>query len=322
MSILITGGCGFIGSYVARDLIRAGRDVVVTDVGDATLLRRIVGEDLGDEYVPPIHRVDMADVSGLVRVCTKHDVEAVVHTAGLLSEGSAAAPAHAAAVNVVGTGTIFELAASLGMTHVVWTSSISVFGYIASDARVSDDSPHAPTTFYGAFKSVNEQQAHLYHEHFGIPSTGIRVGFAYGYGRTRGRGAWVHELLGKPALGMAGRVRGGDVLVPWLYVEDAAAALVKAVEADPDGARFFNTQGTPRWKHEAVEYVRRLIPDADVEIVGEDEGYPTGLDDTRIRTTLGWTPTHSLEEGVTKSINRYRRAVGLPQIEPPPDDSR
>lgn len=317
MSILITGGCGFIGSYLARDLIRAGHEVVVTDVRDPTLLREIVVGDLGEEAMPPVHMVDLADVSGLVRVCRTQAVESIVHMAGLLTAGAAAAPAHAAAVNVVGTGNLFEVAASFGMRQVVWTSSISVFGYIASDALVSDDSPHAPDTFYGVYKSANEHQARLYNEHFGIPSIGIRVGFAYGYGRTRGRGAWVHELLGKPALGLPGRVRGGNVLVPWLYVEDASAALAKAVMVEPDGARFYNTQGTPRWKSEAVDYVNRLVPGADVQIVGEEEGYPTGLDDHRIREELGWEPVHSLEEGISEAVNRYRRAAGLPILEPP-----
>lgn len=319
MSILITGGSGFIGSYLARDLIRSGHEVIVTDVREPTLLREIVVGDLGEDAMPSSYMVDLADVSSLVRVCRTHSVDTIVHMAGLLTAGAAAAPAHAAAVNVVGTGTVFELAATFGMRQVVWTSSISVFGYIASDALVTDNSPHAPDTFYGVYKSTNEHQARLYEEHFGIPSIGIRVGFAYGYGRTRGRGAWVHELLGKPAIGLPGRVRGGDVLVPWLYVEDAAASLAKAVEAEPAGARFYNTQGTPRWKREAVEYVNRLIPGADVKIVGDQEGYPTGLDDHRIREELAWEPAYSLEEGITEAVNRYRRAAGLEALEPPAD---
>jgi nucleoside-diphosphate-sugar epimerase len=314
MSVLVTGGCGFIGSYTVRDLVRAGRDVVVTDVRGPDLLADVVTGDLGAGAMPPVYPVDITDVTGLLRVCTRHRVRAVVHAAGLLSEGCAAAPAHAAMVNVVGTAALFELAASAGIENIVWTSSISVFGYRASGARVRDDSPTAPNTFYGLYKATNEQQAALYYEHFGIPSTGVRIGFAYGYGRTRGRGSWVQELLAKPALGQPGRVTGGDALVPWLHVTDAADALVKALDAAPDGARVFNTQGTPRWKHEAIEYVKRLLPGADLELVGEPEGYPTGLVDSGIRTTLGWAPALSLEQGIEESINRYRRAAGLPAV--------
>jgi UDP-glucose 4-epimerase len=316
MSVLVTGGCGFIGSYTVAELLRAGRDVVVTDVRGPELLADIVGGDLGMEAMPPVYQVDMTDVAGLLRVCSRHDVRSVVHTAGLLSEGCAAAPAHAAAVNIVGTAALFELAASTGIENVVWTSSISVFGYRASSEQVLDDAPRNPTTFYGLYKSTNEQQAALYHEHFGVPSTGVRVGFAYGYGRTRGRGSWVQELLEKPALGQPGRVRGGDALVPWLHVSDASASLVRALEAPVDGARVFNTQGTPRWKHEAVEHVRHLLPGCDLEIVGEVEGYPTGLVDDGIRETLGWAPSLTMEEGIEESLNRHRRAAGLPSLTP------
>lgn len=315
MTVLITGGCGFIGSYVARDLIAAGHDVVVTDVGGPELLAAVVGGHLGEDAVPPSYRADVADVAGLVRICRRHGVDGIVHTAGLLSEGCASAPAHAAAVNIVGTAALFEVAAALDISALVWTSSISVFGYVASDARLDDDAPHAPTTFYGLYKSTNEAQARLYHEHLGIPSTGVRVGFAYGFGRSRGRGAWVHELLGKPALGQPGRVGGGDALVPWLYVEDASDALVRALLSPPDGARVYNTQGAPRWKREAVAHVRSLLPDADVELVGASEGYPTGLDDRAIRSELGWAPRFTMEEGIARSLDLHRRAAGMPPLD-------
>lgn len=314
MKVLVTGGCGFIGSYLVRDLLRDGHDVVATDVRGPDLLHDIVTADLGADAMPPVHGTDMSDVTGLLRLCTTYGIDAIAHTAGLLSEGCDAAPAHAGAVNIVGTGRLFELAATLGIGHIVWTSSISVFGYVASDAVVADDAPHAPTTFYGLYKSANEGQARLYHEHFGVSSTGIRVGFAYGYGRMRGRGAWVHELLGKPALGQPGRVAGGDALVPWLYVEDASAALLAALQAPADGARFYNTQGTPRWKREAVDHVRALLPEADVELVGESQGYPTGLDDHAIRSELGWSPATTMERGIELSIDRHRRAAGLPPV--------
>jgi UDP-glucose 4-epimerase len=315
MRVLITGGCGFIGSYVARDLIRAGHEVVATDVQNGGLLAEVVGGDLGADAIPQVHLTDMADVSSLVRIMRANRIDNIVHTAGLLSEGCAAAPARAAAVNIVGSGVVFELAAALDVQNVVWTSSISVFGYVAQDGRLDDDAPHVPNTFYGAYKSFNELQARLYHENLGVPSTGVRVGFAYGYGRTRGRGAWVHELLGRPALGLPGRVRGGDALVPWLYIEDASSAIVASLTAPADGARAFNTQGTPRWKREAVAAVRAVLPDADVELVGELEGYPTGLDDRRIREVTGWTPRFELEDGVRESIRRYRAAAGLPPVE-------
>jgi len=316
MRVLITGGCGFIGSYVARDLIRDGHEVVITDVQNGGLLAEVVGKDLGRDAVPPVHLTDMADVSGLVRIMRASRVDNIVHTAGLLSEGCEAAPARAGAVNVVGSGVVFELASALDVENIVWTSSISVFGYIASDGRLDDDAPHAPNTFYGGYKSFNELQARLYFEHLGVPSTGVRIGFAYGYGRTRGRGAWVHELLGRPALGLPGRVRGGDALVPWLYIEDASSALVASLYAPTDGARAFNTQGTPRWKREAVDAVRAVLPDADVELVGDLEGYPTGLDDRRIRAVTGWEPRFELEDGVREAIRRYRDAAGLPPVEP------
>jgi UDP-glucose 4-epimerase len=314
VKVLITGGCGFIGSYVARDLISMGHQVTVLDIREPALLEEIVGGDLSAAAVPAVHTADVTDVAAVVRVCQRRGIDAIVHLAGLLTGPCAEGPTNGARVNIGGTSAVFEAADILSIQRLVWTGSISVFGHIASRRPLPDNAAHSVDSFYSLYHSVNEQQARVYFETRGIASTGLRIAFGYGYGRARGRGSWVSELLSKPPLGVDCRIWGGDVEVPWLYVEDASSAIIAALLAAPDGCRMLNTAGQVRWKQEAVDIVRRLAPGVSIVIEGDSDGYPTGMDDSTLRSAFGWTPRFTLETSLCTAFNRYRRAAGLAPV--------
>jgi nucleoside-diphosphate-sugar epimerase len=207
----------------------------------------------------------------------------------------------------------------LEIRRVVWGSSISVFGYRPTSDVKTESSPLSPDGFYGGYKAANETQARLYESVFGIPSTAIRIAFSYGYGRTRGTGSWVQEMMSRPAVGDDAVCSGGDVLVPWQHVEDTASILVAALRAEPDGFRVFNTRGEPRWKHDAAAFIEATVPGVSVSIVGDESGYATGIDDTPLRTALNWAPRHSMEDGILRTLNAYRAAAGLAPYEMPSD---
>jgi nucleoside-diphosphate-sugar epimerase len=254
----------------------------------------------------------------MLRLGQRSGAEAIVHLAGLLTQDCAAGPMQGLISNVAGTASVFELARALGIDRVIWAGSISVFGH-AARRRAGGSTPYAPDNFYALYKTVNELQARQYFADFGVPSTGIRIATGYGYGRAGGRSSWVRELIANPALDRPAVVRGGDTQVPWFYVEDASSAVVHALHAEPSGCRIYNTVGDLRWKHEAADFIRTVLPGADIVIEGPGEGFPGGLDDSAIRADLGWTPAYSMERGILATINRYRRAAGLEPAGAQPD---
>jgi UDP-glucose 4-epimerase len=314
LRVLVTGGCGFLGAYVARDLISHGHDVTVADIGGSGLLHEIVGGDLGPEAVPPVIRLDVSDATGLLRLAQEWQVTAIVHLAALLSPECQRAPMQGVLANLAGTASVFETAMALGISRVVWASATAVLG---QGSRTGTGRRFDPQNFYAMYKAASEMQAQRYHADFGVPSAGIRIAMGYGYGRTGGRSPWISRLIGNPALGQPAVVTGGDVQVPWVYIEDASAAVVRALEAGLSGCRVYTCAGDPRWKHEVADFVISVLPGSQISIVGPDEHYPMDLDDGALRTGLGWDPAYRMEDGVLATINRIRGAAGLPPVRTP-----
>ena len=316
LRVLVTGGCGFLGTYVTRDLVKHGHEVTVVDVGGSSLLQEIVGGDLESRAVPPVVRLDVNDFGGLLRLCQEKRITAIAHLASLLSLECQRAPVLGAMANVAGTASVFELARALDITRLAWAGTTAVFGHksgVAADGQPAFD----PENFYAMYKVVNEMQAQRYFADFGLPSTGIRMAMGYGYGRIGGRSSWMQELIANPALGQDAVVRGGDTQVPWLYIEDASSAIVRALEAEPSGHRIYTCAGDVRWKHEVADFVTSLLPSSKITIVGPDEGYPISLDEPGLETDLGWCPAYPMEQGVLATINRYRHSAELPPVAMP-----
>jgi nucleoside-diphosphate-sugar epimerase len=315
MRYLITGGTGFVGSYVTRRLLREGHDVVAFDFRPAgTSIEQI----LTPEEIARIRIVDgdVTDLPRLRQACEEARVERLIHLAYLLQVESDANPVLAVKVNCDGTANVLEVAKDLGIPRVVWASSVTVFGPPAAYPQefVPNDAPHHPVSVYGACKSLCEYLAHHYHKKHGVDSIGLRFSLVYGVGRMRGGGQFAYELINKPALGEAGNVPFGDDVVDWLYVDDAARGVVLASQAPPAKTRAFTMGGELRPMHEVARYVRQLIPDARISLQPGTFGITWKYDTSRIAEELGFRPEWTMERGIRETINQLRQRAGLPLV--------
>jgi nucleoside-diphosphate-sugar epimerase len=317
MSTLIVGGGSFIGSWVVRELLRAGERVVAydVDVRDNAIHRALSVEELRRvTFVPG----DVLDVVGLLHIAREHGVRDIVHLAAALIPTCEAQPALGVRVNVDGLNHVLEVARVIGARRVVWASSIAIYGPQSRYPGAPDeDAPHWPTTVYGATKSINEYMAAHYFEKFGVDSIGLRFTVVYGPWRMRGALAYQlgHELLEKPAHGQPARVPAGDGLVNWQHVEDAAQAILLSLRHDgPTKSRVFNTGGEALRVRDAAAIVRRLLPDARIEVgPGDAEGIAR-LSIERAKAELGYAPRYDFAAGARQTINEYRRRQGLSLI--------
>jgi UDP-glucose 4-epimerase len=157
MSILVTGGAGYIGSHTCVELMAQGEDVVIVDnlVNSSVEALARIGQIAGRE--PVFYQVDILDRLGLDAVFANHTITAVIHFAGLKAVGeSVSKPLHYYQNNIAGTLTLCEVMEKFGVFNMVFSSSATVYGDPAS-VPIREDFPLSATNPYGQSKLFVEQ---------------------------------------------------------------------------------------------------------------------------------------------------------------------
>ena len=311
MRVLLTGGCGFVGSQVAAQLLSAGDEVVVLDKAPRTdVLNLLLTPD--QLAALPIESADVAELDAVTRVAEKHGVESIAHLAYILAPADTADPMTATRVNAMGMIAVLETAKRLGLRRVAWASSLGTYGP-PLDRPIRDDTLPNPRNIYGAAKVLNEQQARAYKEEHGVDSIGVRFGVGYGPGRLQG---WVTvtELLRHAALGLPFTMPAAGTGMPWICVKDEASAIVAALKAPgPVKRHVYSLPGDLRTMDARVDFLRRLVPEARLEL---EPGSPPPWDYevSAVTDELGWKPAYTMEAGFTETVNVYRAEAGLPLV--------
>jgi len=318
MTYLVTGGTGLIGSRIVRDLVLEGEQVVVYDwLPDRSSLERLMNEEEIENMIK-IVQGEITDLPHLFRTITENNVEKIIHTASLLILDSNANPYLAVKVNCEGTICVFEAARILGLKKVVWSSSNACFGPPEKypEEYIPNDAPHYPQNVYAATKSFNEVVAAYYFNQYGVDITGIRYMHVYGVGVRRGFFATIlQELILNPALEKPGRVPHGDAVIGWSYVDDPARATVMASKVPRTKTRSYSIMGDVHSVSEAADYVKKILPSADITVLpGTFTGDPVKFDTKLIEEEIGYRPQWSMERGIKETINMTRKDHGLPPI--------
>ena len=323
MTYLVTGGTGFIGSRVVRNLVKEGEQVIVYDwYPERIMLERFLSETEIEEKVKIIQG-DVSDFAHLINVIKQYNVEKIVHLAALLLHDVNANPMLAMRVNCDGTVATFEAARLLGLKKVVWISSGSVFGppEAYSEEYIPNDAPHYPQNLYGATKSLDEKFATYYADRYDLDISAIRLVLVYGAWQSHGRtAAIIRQMVVNPALGKQGKVpAAGDNILGWTYVDDAARAIVLACKSEKTKTRSFSVRGNIHSINEITDYVKELIPEADILLLSLEKSkshliMTCKYDTTRIEEELGFHTQWSMKQGIKETINMVRKEAGLPII--------
>jgi len=313
-TVLVTGGTGFIGSYVTETFVDSDVEVVAYDLSTDTDIL----ENLGIADDVAVVRGDVTDPTDVFRAVTEHDVTHIVHLAALLTNAAEANPRAALDVNVTGTNNVFEAARALDdqVERVAWASSAAAYAPPSKyDTEwVTEDDLVYPDTLYGATKAYNEHQARVYGEEFGVSHVAIRPTVAYGPYRETGGSAFLVNIVEKPALGESFSVEYGDQVIDWQHVRDVAQGFRLAAFTPEEALtqRVYNVRGELATIREAVETVRDIIPDVGLEVSDEGElPWTQTLDMTKIQEDLGYEPEYDLEDGFRQYIGVLREEAGL-----------
>lgn len=209
---LVTGGSGFVGAYVVRDLLEQGWEVAAYDLQpDLALIEQVTDAQHLERL--RVVKGNVLDQTALDAALQEHGATHIVHLASALRSAAERDPRRAIELICTGTLNVFDAAVARGIP-VVWASTSAVWGRAADFAPgpIPNDARHRPTDVYGQCKSMMERVALLHRREHGLISLGLRFTVIYGFGKAdtlaRGSaGALVLDLFEKPILGQeAGQV--------------------------------------------------------------------------------------------------------------------
>ena len=318
MAYLITGGFGCIGTYVIRDLLNAGEQIVVYDsVYDLTIPKLVLTEEQLEQFT--FVQGDITDLPHVLRTTKAHDIDRIIHLASWQVPACQANPPQALKIVCEGTINMFETARLLNLKRVVWASSVAVFG-APEDYNfqpIDNEAPHFPKFIYGACKSLNERYATHYFNEYGVDTIGLRFTAVYGVGRTRGMSSFSTKMIENVALGHPAVVPFGDDTIDWQYVEDVSRSIVMSCICPLTKTHTFSVKGGLRSVKEGVAYLKQIVPDAQITLEPGVFGISWDYDATPISKEIGFTPAYTMEQGILKTLNRFRELAGLEPIREP-----
>ncbi len=316
MSVLVTGGAGFIGSYVTRSLLKRGEKVIALDLNfETTPLRRILTPEELERVVQV--RADVADSVAVFRAVRENDVSRIVHLAMVPLPAAQEDPWKAMQVNVEGTQIIFEAARVFGLERVVWASSVQVFGRHTPYSKefggvLTDNGPQRPWSVYSACKAFSESMCRHYHHKFDADIRGVRPCGTFGPGRQGGFTAYLNSMIQAAVEGRSYTIPNGEQAQPMIYVEDSARAFEVALYHDgPElTGRTVNMGGHQTTNRGLAELVRKVIPEAEIAVGAGDGGEPVTLpiDNSTLSRATGFRLEVSMEEGVRRTAEFFRES--------------
>ena len=326
--ILVTGGAGFIGSALARRLVRRGHEVLnldkLTYAGNLASLKEVEGE--------PNYRFERCDICDRDRVAgafASFRPDFVMHLAAESHvDRSIDGPATFIETNVVGTFTLLDCAVEYWRTlgeverqafrfhHV---STDEVFGSLDLDGedRFTERTSYDPSSPYSASKAASDHLARSWQRTYGLPVVVSNCSNNYGpfhFPEKLIPLTILNAMEGK-SLPVYGR---GENVRDWLFVDDHAAALERIATAGVPGETYNVGGDAERTNLSVVEAICDLLderrPRADatsrrslIRFVEDRPGHDLryAIDCSKLKHDLGWSPGHSFESGLAETVDWY-----------------
>lgn len=327
MHVLVTGGCGFIGSAVVRHLIHyTNHHVINVDALTYSASPEAVAE-IKDNDRYRFYKANITDAVAMQQAFEKYKPDAVMHLAAESHvDRSIDGPGLFIETNVMGTYTLLQAAYQYWKAlpenkknqfrfhHI---STDEVFGALNSnDPPFNEQTPYDPRSPYSASKAASDHLVRAWYHTYGLPTFVTNT--------TNNYGIWhfpeklipliiINALEGKelPVYGKGENIRD------WLFVEDHAKALVKAVEMGKPGETYAIGAQQPRTNLEVVQTICKILdelrPDPQgkrerlIRFVADRPGHDFRyeIDPTHAQKALGWKAEHNFEMGIRKTIQWY-----------------
>ena len=320
MSVLVTGGAGYIGSHTVKALRAAGHDVVIYD--NLTAGHRAAAERAG----APLETGDVRDNARLSEVIKAHGVDAVMHFAAVLSVAdSVTDPASYYENNVGGTLSVLRAAVDAGIRHFIFSSTAATFG-TPVETPITEAHPQRPINAYGETKLAVERALPHFERAYGLRSVVLRYFNAAGADPDGVIGEDHHPenhvipraidaALGRDSFAIFGEdyeTPDGTCLRDYVHVSDLAAAHILSLDSLRAGgasAAYNLGNGRPISVREVVEAVRRVTGRTPPVATGPRRAGDPGIlfaSSERIKRELGWAPRYEALDVIVETAWRWR----------------
>ena len=309
MTVLVTGGLGFIGSKVVLQLLKKDIDVLVTDLDIVKNKDKLESNILKigkNKDKVKYQKLDITNYKEIENIFQNNKIDSVINLAygiGTICEEN---PLLASKINIVGTTSIFEMIVKYKIRRLVFASSETVYGahqeFFGNRAVTEEDYSGINYHFYtyGVMKLLNEFMAEKYIKKHGCSIAYTRPSVVFGYGRQNTAINWAEDFAAKPAMGQAAHLpfskKNRD---NWIYVDDCAEQLVRLALKETLNFSCFNTGAETLDGSQLETTVKKIIPDAEIYFDENVKSTPLIDDqnDERIRKEIDFNP-RSFEEGV------------------------
>jgi dTDP-glucose 4,6-dehydratase len=326
--ILVTGGCGFIGSAFILQWLGAGKEPVVnldllTYAGHPGNLAALAGDS---RYV--FAHGDIGDSALVASLLQRHRPRAILNFAAESHvDRSISGPLAFAETNVVGTLKLLQAAREYWSTlpepekaafRFLHVSTDEVYGTLsASDPAFTETKRYEPNSPYSASKAASDHLVRAWQHTYGFPTLTTNCSNNYGPRQFPEKliPLMIHNALAGKPLPVYG---DGQQVRDWLYVDDHCHAIARVLERSPVG-EVWNVGGRAERTnmqvvHTICDMLGQLRPRADgrsyrdqikhvQDRPGHDRRY--AIDDSKIAQGLGWTPSVSFEQGIRSTVEWY-----------------
>jgi UDP-glucose 4-epimerase len=298
MRVLVTGGTGFLGSWVTRALVQAGHDIRILELHPQPKNLEFV--QAGSSAQVEVLQGNIMQANDVARAVVGMD--AIVHLAGVMTLDCAANPVGAIAINLTGSQHVFEAARAAKVTRIVYASSAAVYG------PESGTEPK-PQTVYGALKLAVEGLARVAHQDAGLSSVGLRPYIVYGAGESSGIAAGPSIALRSAAIGGSAVIRfTGDV--GFVQVSDVAAVVAAAVTEMEEAAVVVDLGGDYASVDAFMNALRSEVPGAEVLASGVPLRLPPRIEGGDRPGWFARLPTTSITQGIQETLAHWERSAG------------
>lgn len=306
--ILVTGGCGFIGSNFIRHMLSKYDDYEIVNLDALTYAGNL--DNLKSVSDHPNYMFVKGNITSPSSVSMlMPGVDYVVHFAAESHvDRSIEGPSVFVHTNVVGTCILLEHAKKNDVKKFIHISTDEVYGSLGDEGYFTETTPIAPNSPYSASKAGSDLLVRSYYKTYGFPSTIIRCSNNYGPYQ------FPEKLI--PLMIMNARndkplpVYGDGMNVrDWIYVKDHCAAIDAVMHKGKEGEVYNVGSSSERHNIDIVKLILKELgkPESLIEFVedrlGHDRRY--GIDSSKVKNELEWEPTVNFEEGLISTIKWY-----------------
>lgn len=312
MRLLVTGGCGFIGSNFIRYVLDHFGSEMVTNVDALTYAGNLanlegVAEKHGERY--EFYHADIANVDQMDAIFAKHQFFAVVNFAAESHvDRSIDSPQNFIHTNIVGTSVLLEAARRHGVRRFLQVSTDEVYGSLGASGKFTEESPLQPSSPYSASKTSSDLLALAHYHTYGLEVIVTRC--SNNYGPYQFPEKLIPLMIVNALADQSLPVYGDGLNVrDWIHVEDHCAAVFAALlEGKPGEVYNIGADG----ELPNLDVVRLILQQLDKPVtlikfvpdrLGHDRRY--AIDSTKAHRELNWKPRHRPHQGIRETVDWY-----------------